>query len=290
MKTQKSRIKRLFILAAYDPMGAGTVDAALMHHVRALAGHGDVIVTMDNDAPAAEQKKLRDAGAMATAATRHGEYDFGSYKRGYLYARDHDLLKNYDVVYLVNDSVYGPMFDMAPLLQRMEGLNADVFGPAFKEHRHHPHVESWFMGLRPAIFTAPWFDQFMTSITKQADKGMVILLYEDGLANLIRAHGFRADGAYHVRGRGSYNQIRHLFRRGMPFMKKMSLRRKQGALGNQIRYVLEYADAPARDAVVAGMRRVYGDAYLSWLMTRNPVRILYRHIKHFVRKVFIEGF
>ena len=41
-------------------------------------------------------KKLKTIKNILHAiATRHGEYDFGSYKRGFQYARDKKILNNY---------------------------------------------------------------------------------------------------------------------------------------------------------------------------------------------------
>ncbi len=280
--------KRLFLVAAYDPMGIGIVDASLMQLVRGLGKYGDVVIFMDNDAPGGELKKLaphvRHADAM-----RHGEYDFGSYKRAYIWAQDHMTLGDIDVVYMVNDSVYGPLGDIGELLQKMENLDADAIGPVYKVHKIKPHLESWFMGFRPSIFMSPWFDTFMTSITKLESKGAVIAQYENGLARLIRDQGLTADGVYHVHGRETYNRVAGLYRQGLPFIKKMSWRRRHGALGGQIAYVLRHMDNHGRDAIMENANRIYGPDFNKWFITRNPIKIAWRNIKHFFHKVFIEG-
>ena len=280
--------KRLFLMAAYDPTGVGVVDASLMLYVQKMAAYGDVVLFMDNDAPPAQLNKLAPFVRYAGAA-RHGEYDFGSYKRAYLWARDNLGLGNYDVVYLINDSVYGPLYDMGPVLEKMESLGTDAFGPAYKVHKIKPHLESWFMGFRPNIFLAPWFNEFMTSITAQKSKGDFIALYENGLARRIRENGASADGLFRVRGRETYNRVAGLFRRGMPFIKKMSWRRKCGALGGQIAYVLRHVDPQMRDAIIGDADRVYGPEFNRWFITRNPFKIMVRNFKHFMRKIFIEG-
>lgn len=280
--------KRLFLVAAYDPTGVGTVDASLILYVRALAQHGDVVVFMDNDAPDSELKKLAPF-VRHVDAKRHGEYDFGSYKRAYIWARDNLGLTHYDFVYLVNDSVYGPLYDIGPILDRMECLDTDAFGMAYKVHRSRPHIESWFMGFRPSVFDTSWFDEFVTSITKLPSKGDVIARYENGLTQTLRQAGYTTDGLYHVRGRGTYNRVAGLYRAGMPFIKKLSWRRRCGALGGQISYVLRRCDPQMRDAILGDAIRIYGIAFNKWFITRNPFKIGYRNVKHFIRKIFIEG-
>ena len=136
---------------------------------------------------------------------------------------------------------------------------------------------------------APWFDQFVSSITKLASKGAVISQYENGLSRQLYDRGYTIDGIYHVRGRGTYNRVAGLYRRGMPFIKKLSWRRKCGALGAQVAYVLRHCDPKMRDAILGDSNRIYGSDFNKWFITRNPIRILYRNIKHFFHKVFVEG-
>ena len=109
--------KRLFLFAGYD--SNSIIDDALIYYVSQLSHYGDVVVCMDNDCKKSEIEKLKPY-TIFVSAKKHGEYDFGSYKRAYLYAYENDLLKNYDYVYLVNDSVFGPMYDVQNILNKIE--------------------------------------------------------------------------------------------------------------------------------------------------------------------------
>ena len=104
-----SRKKRLFLLAGYDKNGI--IDDALIHYASVLSRFGDVILCMDSDCKKSELNKIKKY-TIFTITKRHGEYDFGSYKRAYTYARDKRILENYDILYMLNDSVFGPMFNM----------------------------------------------------------------------------------------------------------------------------------------------------------------------------------
>ena len=95
--------RRLFLFAGYN--AHGLIDESLIFYIRALSKCGDVILCMDSDCSDSELKKITPYVLHATAQ-RHGEYDFGSYKRAYLYAADTGILDKYDFVYIVNDSVY----------------------------------------------------------------------------------------------------------------------------------------------------------------------------------------
>ena len=77
--------KRLFLFAGYDR--DGIIDDAMIMYVRALSKMGDVIVCMDSKCKNSETAKLKPF-VLHAMALRHGEYDFGSYKRAYTFARD----------------------------------------------------------------------------------------------------------------------------------------------------------------------------------------------------------
>ena len=101
-------MKRLFLFAFYDPQGI--VGEAALRYLEALRGLGDIVLATDCDLLPGEAEKLAPL-VVSYQAARHGEYDFGSYKRAF---RQADL-SGYDVVYLVNDS------------QEIQGNNCTVY-------------------------------------------------------------------------------------------------------------------------------------------------------------------
>ncbi len=278
--------KRLFLFAGFNAQHI--IDDALVYYVRALSKCGDVVLCMDSDCSDAELQKLAPYVLHATAH-RHGEYDFGSYKRAYMYATDTGILDKYDFVYMVNDSVYGPLIDIESSLHRMEKLNHDAFGLVYNPLASRPHIQSWFIGMRKNVFLSPWYDEFMRAITRQNDKGAITYMYEQGFTEMLRTHHIKFACLYSCPGRSVYNNVAALFRRGMPFMKKVAFTRADGALGNRILYILRRASPDVRDMILTSARGQYGDEYIKWLLTRNPIKIAYRHIKHALRKIFIEG-
>ena len=178
--------KRLFLFAGYDR--DGIVDDALIMYVRALSAHGDVVLCMDSDCKKSELAKLKPY-VLHAMANRHGEYDFGSYKRAYLYARDNDLLNNYDNLYLVNDSVFGPLFNIEQTLKNMESTNTDATGMVVATHKTHKYMESWFVRLNRKIFLSLWFDKFISSVQHEQFKYIITVKYEHGLTNIIHNNG-----------------------------------------------------------------------------------------------------
>ncbi len=281
--------RRLFIFAAYDPANNhnGVIDESLIMYVRALAALGDIVFYMDNDTTSEQLSKIR-SYTMYAGANRHGEYDFGSYKRGYIWARDNNIIQNYDWVYMVNDSVYGPLRPILAILTDLESRGADATGMVLNAHKTKPHIQSWFIGIAPRVFLSEQFDAFIRGVTHQ-DKGMVTWLYENGFTRMMIEHGGTYSCKFNVRGHAVYNKIKHLFNHGFPFFKKTSFIRKHGALGRQVLYVLNHIDPAMRTAIIENAKHVYGAAHVKRFLTNNPIKIIWRNIKHTLVKIFKEG-
>ena len=276
------KTKCLFLFAGYDK--DGIIDDAMIYYVSCLSKHGDVIVCMDNDLKKTEIQKLKPY-TIHTIARKHGEYDFGSYKRGYEYAHNKNILQNYDIVYLVNDSVFGPMFDIKKTLQNIESLKTDAAGIIVSQHKTHEFMESWFVRLNKKIFTSRWFDEFISNVKHEDKKHIITVKYEHGLTNLIKNNGCSWDGLYKCRGRFTYNNPKQLFKMGCPFVKKASFTRHNGAAGSQIKYVLTHADNKAHDTILKTANRLYGNAYMKQLLTSNPFKIMLRNLTYLLQKI-----
>lgn len=278
--------KRLFLFAAYDPRD-NLVDDSLIIYVRELSKMGDVVLFMDNDVAESELAKLRPYTLYA-GGKKHGEYDFGSYKRAYIVARGGNIIENYDMVYMVNDSMYAPLHPILPLLGDLESHNTDAAGIMFNAHKRNPHIQSWFIGMAPRVFLSEQFDSFIRGVTRQ-DKGMVTYMYEQGFTRMLLENGGSWVCTFTVRGHAVYNKIKYLFQRGFPFMKKVAFIRRHGALGRQVSYVLKHIDPRLKDAIIENASREYGATHVRGFLTDNPIKIAYRTIKHSLHKLFIEG-
>ena len=271
-------MKRLFLFAFYDPQGV--VGESALRYLEALHALGDIVLAADCDLQPGEAEKLVPL-VVSYTALRHGEYDFGSYKRAFLQAD----LSGYDVVYLVNDSVVGPLYPLEPYLQRMEALGTDAFGLVLNPSRHGRHLQSWFIGLKPTIFQAPWFREFLASVTAVGSKEDVCNQYENGLARLLEAHSVPYKGLYELRGKSVYNAIQRLARQGFPFLKKSSFTRHGGSLGPAVSMVISKAEPAMADAIVADMDRLYGESYRRQFLSYNRLKAAVRYLHYLSGKI-----
>jgi len=224
--------KRLFLFAGYDK--DGVIDITLMHYLRSLSALGDIILVMDCNVSDTELAKLSEIpNILHVSAARHGEYDFGSYKRAYQYADEHKLLNKYDWIYLVNDSVYGPLSDISGMLNDLESRGVDLTGMIDFINMPTPlQVQSWFVGLSRQVATADFLCDFMNSVCAQGTKQLVVLKYEVGLSQIILQHGYRM--STYISGENGevchtlYDKPIEMLKAGLPFVKKTALQNLYG--------------------------------------------------------------
>lgn len=147
-----------------------------------------IVVACDNDLLPSEREKL--SGLAAHVITgRHGEYDFGSYKRGIVWAREAGLLDHADDLILCNDSCYGPVRSFAPMFATMDAKGLDFWG-ATDSHQISYHLQSYFLVLSRTVFLSNTFISFISGITKQDTVQNVIIKYEVGLTSALISAGF----------------------------------------------------------------------------------------------------
>ena len=245
-------MKRLFVFAGYDK--EGVVDKSLLYYLYALSDLGDIVFVMDNDAPDAELEKVKAIkNVLYAAAGRHGEYDFGSYKRGYIWAQEQGILGNYDWVYFVNDSVYGPLFDLKPILEDLERRGADLIGMTDFENEPTPiQVQSWFVGVSKKVANSKFLADFLRDVRHQETKQLVVLKYEVGMSQTVLRHGFSM--STYVSGENGdichtmYTRPIEMLKRGIPFIKKTALETLNGlqylypyATEEMVEYIYEHA-------------------------------------------------
>ena len=243
--------KRLFVFAGFDK--DNIVDDTVIYYVNALSGLGDVIFIADTDLSENEIKKIsKIPNVLYAGGVRHGEYDFGSYKRGYLWAKEHKILKNYDWLYFVNDSVYGPLHDLTPILKNLETSDADLIGMTANHDNGVPlHVQSWFVGFGRQVFTATFFDRFIKNITHLPNKRSIVFKYEAGLSCLIMRHGFKMNVLLSPESNTVFDDPRPALVDGLPFVKKNMVSRLR-----KLYFLYPYMDDDVLlDYIVAHMAR-----------------------------------
>lgn len=182
-------MKRLSLFAHWDP--DSIIDDYVIYYINELNRVSDVIFYSDSNLSDKELSKL-DGITIKYGSGKHGEYDFGSYKRAYKLAVN-DLGK-YDQLILANDSCYGPFYPLDDLLKEAANNNYDYWGlTTYRDHKYGnvEHIQSYFMVLNKNIFSSSQFDNFILNIEKKSSKKDIITSYEIGLSKLLDELNFK---------------------------------------------------------------------------------------------------
>lgn len=267
--------KRIFLFAGYDKQGI--IDNSLLYYLHALSELGDIIFFMDNPVSKTEKAKLNSVPNLLYHATRsHGEYDFGSYKRLYKWAINKKIIKNYNWVYLVNDSVYGPFSSLKPVLENMEASGADAIAMFKSIKKNQEFLQSWFIGLRKKIVLSDWFNKFINSVKKEKNKKDIVEKYELGLSNLliqnnVKTYSYFFDKKLHMTRNPLY-----FYRAGLPFLKKNSVLIPHSHIG-EIKHILKSLPELHSNFILDNIKRLRYNTYVKhWIFGPAFIRYVCR--------------
>ena len=194
------RCSRALVFAHFDAQGG--FDAHVVEALRRYRPHVARLVVVSASAP-----RLPDTlrGLVDTFVPRINlGYDFGSWQAGLETLQPGE----FDEILCVNDSVYGPLFDLGPALRDPRTAEADLWGMVLSEQSTRrrggrcPHVQSWFFGMRRRLIESPIYAAFWRSIVPLADKEAIVDRYELGLSEACRQAGLRIAGMYDARDAG----------------------------------------------------------------------------------------
>ncbi len=206
-------MKNISIFAHYDR--DNIIDDYVIYYLNELKKVSEkVIFVSDCDLSKNEVAKLNGV-ADFWFAHKHGEYDFGSYKRGWEIALKNGLLEEAETLTFANDSCYGPFHPLASIYEEMSARDCDFWGMTSNknclEGKYYPcaasgdrHMQSYFMVFKKQVFKNKIFENFIESIKKESDKFNVIEKYEIGLSSLLCEKGFKYACVY-ASGIAEYN-------------------------------------------------------------------------------------
>ena len=184
--------RRVVVFVHYDRQGV--VHDFVQHYLRQLHDIGFAIVFVSNAPRLVQVEALREICALVIRRENVG-YDFGAYKEGIAAVPDLGAL---EMLLLANDSVYGPLYHLGGLLDRMGPEEADVWGASDSWERSF-HLQSYFLLFHKAALTAPAFAAFWRQLRYVQSKMWIVRKYEIGLTRALRRSGLHCRAAFPYR-------------------------------------------------------------------------------------------
>lgn len=178
---------KVAVFVHFDP--AGRVRNFTLNYVRALRETGAAIVFVSN-CPALDPADIAQLQPLCAAIIqrRNIGHDFGAVRdtlRQLGLPRD-----NTDQLIIANDSVYGPLQPLGPILDRIDFDKADLWG-ATDSWQQRYHLQSYFLVAgRRALTSAAW-SRFWNRLPLVQSRHWVITRYEIGLTQAALRSGLR---------------------------------------------------------------------------------------------------
>lgn len=181
---------RAAIYATWDP--DGRIRDYVLFHLEELAKVADFIIFVaDNYYCQEELAKIKPYVAHYLCA-RHGESDFGSYKRGIEIAFKYNLQQKCQEIILVNASVYGPVYPYERIFSRMAKKDCDFWGIT-DSYVAQRHLQSYFICFRAPVIRHPAFPAFFERVGGAKSYKDVVASYEIALTPYFCDLGFKCE-------------------------------------------------------------------------------------------------
>lgn len=166
-------------------------------------------------------------------------YDAGAYKDALCTLLGWDTIYEYDELILVNDSFFGPFYNLSGYFNLMEDVNCDFWGMTrhpsgeFKEIelKFESHVQSYFLVFRSRVLKSHQYKEFWENFIYPNTYLETVTNFEIGINKYLRENGFVSLALTDVWGlKFKYNENPTFYYsldlikdNGLPILKKKTL-------------------------------------------------------------------
>ncbi|MBN6823014.1 MULTISPECIES: rhamnan synthesis F family protein [Methylobacterium] len=206
----------LFVTHARD----GAIKPHVAHHLACLrrCGIACALIVACDEAEVVVTGAALDQVDHAFRRANAG-FDFAAWAH---VLRLHPELLNAKILYLVNDSVFGPTHPEAleRVVARIRASEADLVGLTDNADRGW-HIQSYFLALKGRFLASEVGRAFFDGVVSYAHKNDVVNEYETQLARYATASGFRAEVLFPAPDwlDATLHNWRKLLRAGFPYLK-----------------------------------------------------------------------
>jgi Rhamnan synthesis protein F len=158
------------------------------HHAlaRSLRDLGFKVVVVQNVLELAEPPF--EAGVDLFVARGNAGFDFGAWHSTLNLLNE--AVGGLSELVLTNDSIFGPLFDLAKVFEKMNASPADVWGITDSWERAY-HLQSYFLVLKRSALAGQALSSFRAAYAQPKSKSGVIELGEIGLTQTLLAAGLK---------------------------------------------------------------------------------------------------
>ena len=225
----------------------------------------DVIVIVNGQLHVEDVNKLEPYGQVLTRNNKG--YDTAAFREG-IFAFGKDKLKDYDQLFLVNDTNIGPMRDLSQVFHEMADKQLDFWGISFGEEqedvtKENPygyipkHLQSYFLVIEKLMLNDDAFYEYWTHLTDTDSREKAIGRHETRFTKYFSDLGYRFDAVVQeYEDSAMYIHPLRMLKAGSPLVKYTALKNydedqflwqgleRESEVPDLLEYVAEKTDYP----------------------------------------------
>ena len=225
----------------------------------------DVIVVVNGQLHVEDVNTLEPYGQVLTRDNKG--YDTAAFREG-IFALGKDKLKDYDQLFLVNDTNIGPMRDLSQVCQEMIDKHLDFWGISFGEEqedvtKENPygyipkHLQSYFLVIEKLMLNDDAFYEYWTHLTDTDSRDKAIGRHETRFTKYFSDLGYRFDAVVQeYEDSAMYIHPLRMLKAGSPLVKYTALKNydedqflwqgleRESEVPDLLEYVVEKTDYP----------------------------------------------
>lgn len=252
-------MKRLLLYVHYNKYNQ--ISDHVLYQLRQMKPLFEKVVFISNSYLSVEgQAKL--TGLIDDFIQRENKgFDFGAWRDGMEYI-GFEQLKEYDSVTIMNDTCFGPLYDMVPYYAEYEAREVDIWGitnhRAYQESKNHgfaEHIQSYYKVFSHKVISSEVFQNFWKNIEDFENVQDVIDHYEIRSTTVFIEAGFKYETILDTRELDdsrllhpdfSYYAPDVILQEKVPFIKVKAFQSPEssGIAKYMLDYVEEYTDFP----------------------------------------------
>jgi len=284
--TGKKTTARILLYVHYNKNDR--LDDHVMYQLQQMKSIFSKIVFISNSKISAVDKKRLNGLHNQFIQRENRGFDFAAWHDGLLKIGWEEL-KNYDLVTLMNDTCFGPIYPLEPIYEKMDAKKIDFWGMTnhIKTTSGMPktngpipeHMQSYFMVFDKKVVRSRVFRNFWDNIKNYDKVESVIQQYETQLTSLLKNNNFKYEVIFdakkhNVPGVYDFSVFRPLLaiEKGVPFLKIKSF--TYTLKSNILGFIKKHSDYPV-DLIESYLKNINLEIYKPISVTKKTKAFLY---------------
>lgn len=259
-------MKRLLLYVHFNKFNS--LSSHVEYQLRQMRPLFSKLVFISNSAfPIEKQGELQQKGLITDFIQRENQgFDFAAWRDG-MKLVGFEALKEYDSVTLMNDTCFGPLWDMAPIYHQFEtDETVDFWGMTnFRaNHQFKEHIQSYYLSFSRRVIQSEPFQHFWSTVQDYTNVQDVIDHYETQVTTTLTDAGFKyktvfdtveADTTGMLHPDFSYYNPTAILKNRVPFIKVKTIDANQHITPYILNEIEQTSDYPV-ELIVSHMSKI----------------------------------